>query len=325
MAIDDGAAVKQGFRSQLGIAEESAYNSRAAPGRFYEFRNESLAMQRARIESEAVRNRHFQTRWQKGSRGMAGDLVMELANRNFGLWFKHAFGSVSTSQPNSTDDPNTYEHTFTPGDLVDLSLTAQIVRGDQPFDYTGVKVGSLQIACQIDQLALITASLLGAAEDLSQSAEAASYPDLSLMSFVEGFLTVGGADVPITSANATLDNGLAEDRRRFGTGIRRNPQRTAFRNLSGQFEADFQDLTLYNRFVSGEEAQLVLEFEGGIIDTNYTYLTRLTSNIRSDGETPTVGGLEEIRQPIQFKGIPTSADGDAGAATLLYRTDDSSP
>lgn len=325
MAIDDGAAIKQGYKSRLGIAEESAYNSRAAPGRFYEFRNEGLSMARNRIESEAVRNRGFQSRWQKGSRGMSGDVVMELANRSFGLWFKHAFGAVNTTQPDATNAPNVYEHEFTPGDLVNLSLTAQIVRGDQPFDYTGIKVGQLQIACQTEQLALITASLVGADEDLQQDAAAESYPELSLMSFVQGFLTLGGTDIPVSSANATLNNGLDDNRRRLGTGIRRNPQRTAFRNLSGTFEADFQDLSLYNRYVSGEEAQLVLEFEGAPIEGEFNFLTRLTSNIRTDGDTPTVGGLEEIRQPVSFKGFPTSADGDAGAATLLYRTDDSSP
>lgn len=325
MAVDDGAAVKQGFRSQIGFGEESSYNTRVAPDRFYEFRSEGLSMARNRLESQAVRNRHFQTRWGEGSRGWEGDVAFELANRGFGRIFEHAFGSVATTQPDSTNAPNVYDHEFTPGDLVGYSLTVQVGRDDLPFDLTGGKVGSLQIACSTDEIAVITASLVGADEATDQSMASASYPDIELMTFVHGSLSIAGSEVAVNDFSGTLNNGLNTDRRRLGSGIRRNPQRTAFRDFSGTFNADFTDLTMYNRFVNGDEAALVLLFEGSAIEDTYNYQVQITSNIRFDGDTPTVGGLEEIRQPVSWKAFPTTADGDDGACTLLYRTDDSSP
>lgn len=324
MAIDDGAASKLGWKSLLGYGEETTYGTRVVPTRSFEFTSEALTQDRQRLESSAIRNSEFQSSWGEGSVSSGGAVTHELANKGFGLLFKHALGTVATSQPDAAGSPTVYDHVFTPGDLTGLSLTAQVVRDDLPFDYTGCKLGSLSLACDVDAFATVVANLVGREELTDQAAHAEAFPtDFSLLTFIHGSVTIGGTETAVNSANVEINNGLDENRRRLGSALRRNPQRVAFRNFTGTFNADFIDLTAYNRYVSGAEAELVLDFEGGAIENTYNYRTRIRANIRTDGTTPTVGSPEEIRQELTFKAFPGGAV--ATALEVSYRTSDSTP
>lgn len=322
----DQQPVKLGWRSALAFGEESAYGDPASPTRSYEFRSEGLALQQERIESEAIRNSEFQPRWGAGTRGVEGDVTFELANKGFGLLLKHALGGVETDELVVGE---AWRHTFTPADLAPLSLTAQVLRDDVAFDYSGLKVGSLAIECSVGDIATLTTSLVGRDEATGGTPHTPAFPDgLDLLTFVHGAVLLGddGAEdeIPVSTVSATLENGLETDRRRLGSGLRRNPQRTAYRDLTGSFEADFTDLGLYQRFVSGEEGRLVIRFQGGEIGaTGEHYGLEIVTNVRFDGETPTVDGPDEIRQTMEFKAFPSDAVPDA--VEVAYTTDDETP
>lgn len=319
----DQQAAKLGWRSRLAFGVEAAWAERATPNRSFEFRTESLTAEKTRIESEAIRASEFQPRWGPGSSGVGGDVTFELANRGFGLIFQHALGAVATETPVGATDAR--DHVFTPGDLTPLGLTCQVVRDDVPFDYTGLKVGSLQLQCNVDEIATLTASLVGRAELLDQAAHVDAFPEsLALMTFIHGALLLDDAEVAVNAASMTLDNGLDADRRRLGSGLRRNPQRTAFRDLTGSLNADFTDLALYNRFVSGTEAKLELVFDTGVeIEAGFNFECRVLTNVRFDGTTPTVGGPGEIRQELEWKAFPSTEVPETIQVT--YRTDDVTP
>lgn len=314
--------VARGYRSQLGVAEETTYGTLVVPSRFYEFVSESIAVARGRIESAGLRNREFQSRFKPGAISPEGSVSMELATKGFGLWFKHALGAVATSQPAVATDPTVFDHLFTAGDLTAKSLSVQVGRDVNPFTYTGCKVGNVEIGCQVEGLATVAVGLVARGEDLAAGLATATYPASDLVSFVEGVLTLGGVEIPVTQCTWTLENTLATDRWQLGSALRRNPERSGFRNLTGSFEADF-DLALYNRYVSGETAELKLKFAGATITGTYKYETEVKAQVRFDGDTPTVGGPEEIRETVNFKGMPVT--GDADALSIRYRTTDTLP
>lgn len=318
----DQQAVKLGWRSLLALGEEAAWGERAVPTRSFEFRSETLQQQRQRIESEAVRRSEFQPRWGEGSVGVGGNITMELANKGFGLFWLHTLGAVDTTE---TVVGEVYEHVFVPGDLQPRSLTAQVIRDDVAFDYTGLKVASLQLACAVDQIVTLVPALIGRAELLGEDDHVEAFPaDMDLLTFIHGTLNVDGVEVAVNSAEVTIDNGLDPDRRRLGTAYRRHPHRIAFRNLTATLNADFADLTLYNRFISGEHAELDLRFVGGEIGaTGSNYETRLRAPVRFDGPTPTVDGPGEIRQELQVKAFPSVEIPDTVEVT--YRTSDAAP
>jgi hypothetical protein len=319
----DQAAVKLGYQSRLAFGVESAYGVRAAPDRSLEFRSESLSASKNRIESEALRSSEFSPRWGKGTEGVAGDVVFELADMGFGFLFEHALGAVATTELVLGE---AYRHRFTPGDMHPKSLTAQVVRGgDVPFDYTGLKVTSLEMACSVGEIAVLTANFAGRAEQTDQTAHVEAFPDgFDLFTFVHGTIELGGAEIPVNQAGWTLENSLDIDRHRLGSAHRRVPQRSGFRQLTGSFNADFQDLTHYNRFVSGEHAALTLNFEGGPIGTSGEFAAFvLRTEVRTDGNTPTVQGPQEIRQELEWRAFPSTALPDT--VEIDYVTSDATP
>lgn len=325
--------IPSGLSAQIGIAEETVYGTAVAPNRYYEFVNESLKLDVARIESAGLRagTRVLRSdRWASGKKSVGGDIEMELANKSFGLWLRHCFGGVATTQPDAAGAPTVFDHTFTPGDLGGRSLTIQAGRPDiggtvRPFAYEGSKLISWELSCEVDQFARFKVSTIGEDENTALALGVAAYPaNLALMTFVQGTLRVAGTEVMVKSARVGGNNGLKDDRYRLGSQLRREALEGVFREYSGSFDADFSDLTAYNRYVNGTEAALELLFEGGVITGTYRFQTRVTCNVRFDGDTPNVGGADEIRLPLKFKCTDTGA-GPATAITALYRTTDSAP
>ncbi len=318
-----------GVAAQLGLVEESVFGTYLAPTRFFEFTQESLALDVARIESAGWRagQRVLRTgRWRAGRKLVSGEISLELQSKAMGLLFKHALGAVATTTPGGAT--TTRDHLATLGDLRGKSLAIQVGRDDRggvvrPFSYTGCKIRSWELACSLDELAMLTLGIIGQAESTSEALATASYPSgIELFSFVEGSLSIGGISTPVRSASVAGDNGLPDDDYALGSALMREPLEPALREITGELDADFSDLVAYNRFVAGTEATLVLDFVGSLIEGAFNYEVKVTANVRFDGSTPTVGNPQEIRQPLRYKVI-APASGEPISA--LYRTTDTTP
>jgi hypothetical protein len=206
-------------------------------------------------------------------------------------------------------------------------MTCQIGRPDtggtvRPFTYHGCKVAGWEISCAVGEIGKVKLDLVAEDEDTSTSLATASYPSgLSLLTGVEGSLTIGGSAVPVRSATLRAAHVLKADRHNIGSALTAVPLEAGFREYTVDIDAEFASLTQYNRFTGGTEAALVLAFTGATITTGYTFLAEFTTHVRFDGETPQVSGPEEIRQPLRCKLLANTADPDS-AISLLYRTSD---
>jgi Phage tail tube protein len=321
--------IPSGLSAQLGTAEESTYGTPVTVDRFFEFRSETLKLNIDRIASTALRSGQRvlrSDRWATGKRSGGGDITMELATKSFGRWFKHALGAVATNQPDAGGNPTVYLHTFTPGDLP-TGQTIQIGRPDtggtvRPFSYHGCKISAWGLECAVGEIATFKPTVVGEDEDTTTSLAVASYPSsLALMSFVNGTLTIGGSAADVKSASIQGANGLAEDRYVLGSALRKNPLEAALRSYSGQFSAEFESLTAYNRYVNGTEADIVLLFQGATISTTYKYEVKVTAHVRFDGETPAVGGPDVVGLNMPF----TVLDDGTKTLKIEYQTTDTTP
>lgn len=315
--------------AQIGFVDETTFGTPVAVTRFYEFVSESIKMDQARIESSALRSgtRVMRSdRWALGKKTVGGDVTFELANKSFGLLFKHMFGGVATAQPDSGGNPTVYKHTFTPG-AYPTSMTAQVGRTDvggttRPFTYHGCRVESWELGCSVDEIASLKVSLNGEDEDTSTSLATVSYPaSLTLLTFVNGTLSIGGSSASVMSASVAGQNGLATDRYFLGSVLRKQQLEMGMRTYTGTFEAEFESLTHYNRFVNGTEAEIILNFQGGVISGIYNYEAKITANVRFDGETPNVSGPDIVGQTLPFKVV----DNGTTSIKLEYQTTDINP
>lgn len=323
-------AIPSGLSAQLGVAEETVYGTPVTVTRFYEFTEESMDCQRDRIESAGLRSGtrvQRSDRWVPGKKAVKGDVTMELGDRSFGLWLKHCLGGVVSEQPDAGGAPTVWQHTFTPGDLP-VGLTVQVGKTSvlgvcHPFTYHGCRVAEWELAAKVGEIATLKASLIGEDESTDIALATASYPAaMGLMTFIEGSLSVAGSPFDITEFSIGGDNSLADDRYRFGSALRKQPVDKGMRAYTGKLGSEFEDLVAYSRFIDGTEAELILLFEGATITGAHSYQTKVTANVRFDGETPKVGGAEIIAQPLSFKCVGNTP---ATAITIDYTTTDTAP
>jgi hypothetical protein len=320
-------SLKSGLAAQLGFSKEVTFNTYATPTRFIDFVSESIGASYERVESKAIRaNARFMKSddWNTGVTKIAGDVEFELWNKSFGSLFEGMFGGVSTSGPSG----GLYTHTFTAGDLP--SFTFQVGRPQvdgtvTPFTYTGCMVQAWEIGASVGDPVMVKASLVGAAETRGQSLATASYASgLELMTFAGGSVTVNHATpttVKVHKISVKGDNGLNADRFFLGQTTTSQPLEASQRSVTGDFETDYgANSGVYDLFVNGTEANLVLTFAG---TANPTHLLRLTTHIRVDGDTPSIGGTDIVALPVKFKAIATGAD--STAVSVEYVTPDATP
>lgn len=320
-------AIPSGLSAQLGISEETTYGTPNNPvTRFFEFTEESIKLEIERIESAALRSGtrvQRSDRWSSGQRSVEGDIEMELGNKSFGLWLKHALGGVASVEAPAT----VWKHTFTPGDLP-VGLTVQVGRTDvtgvtRAFTYHGCRISEWELSASVGEIAKLKMTVLGEDEDTGTALATASYPaDLSLMTFIHGSLTLAGSAYPVSEFSLSGNNALAADRYFLGSALRKSPIDAGMRECTGEITSEFNDLTAYSRFVTGTEAALVLLFQGSIITGASNYETKVTANVRFDGETPSVSGAEIIEQPLAFKCVGNTP---GAALTIDYQTTDTAP
>ena len=310
---------RTGLDAQIGFAEEVTVGTRVAPNRWLPFDSETMQLSIDRIESDGIRSGRTvldALDWAAGAKTVAGDITMDARTKDLGLFLKHGLGAVATA------GAGPYTHTFTPGDLFGKGLTVQVGRPDttgtvRPFEYAGCKISSFTLSADVDDILKLGLSLVGTDESTAQSLGTPSYTAAStLFTFVHGALTIGGTAVPVMSVELSVENGLQDARHRLGSATTTEQRQNERREIMLTAEADFQGLTEYNRFVSGATAAAVLTFTSG------TDVLTVTLNVRFDGETPTVAGVDEIPLSLSMKAVGTS---DANACTITLVNGQATP
>ena len=245
------------INSSLGVANESTYGTGVTVTRFYPMLTEKIGETVTKLESEGRR---------AGARvlsntlsipifqGATGDVELPIMSKDMGFWLKHMLGAVATSGP--TD--SMYTHTGTIASLKGTSFSAQINRPfhdsgtDQPFTYTGGKVASWSIEAGPGMEPKLQMTWDFYNMTTSTALATPSYTTgLELLSWAHAnaTLTIAGTQVPVTKFSLKCDNGLKLDRYYIrGSGLKKEPVASAYRDIEWEVEADFSDLTQYNRF-----------------------------------------------------------------------------
>ena len=322
----------QGLDAQWMLKEESTWGTYVAVDRAFEFQTEAMenAIERSEFTAIKATNRVIQTgRWVAGKVGAGGEIASAVYNKGQGILWKHALGNIATTTP--TNGVLTRDHTATPANLLGKGLSIQIGKPFydsatlKPFSYLGCKVGSWSMACAVGDFASLNFTFVAKNEDTAQTLGTYTPPTgLKVLSWSSGAFTIAGLTVPITEFSIAGNNQLDEDNYQMFSTSRLEPQETQLREYTGSVTARFDStngMTLYNRFVNGTEAALVITLQGDLIEGSLYYSTILTANVRFDGETPKVGDPGEMRLPLAFKVVDTGSS----SLSIVYRTTDTTP
>lgn len=325
---------KTGLAAQVGVGVESVWGTRVAPTRYLEILSEGISLQTSRAESGGLRaGRRFARKWRENRKGASGPVAIEVPTKGFGLICKHILGSIA-APTTPVGGTLSRDHLATPGDQDGKSLTVQVGRPDlggvvRPFDYTGGKIMSAEFSNSVDGFLQCTLNFDFQNEDTSQTLGTASYPTgLEQFFFVDAVLKIDGVALDVKDLSFMLGNGLKADRYYLrGSSLKKEQiEDTAPREGSGSFNADFEGLTLYNKFINGTEAVLSglwrhpVPIEGSI----YPEFEVIFNRIRFDGSTPNVQGSDVLNQAVPFK-VFEPLSGGSPTASLRVRSDDVAP
>lgn len=325
-------AIRSGIASQLGVAAESTYGTPVTVTRFYEFESEALDIGVQKIYNTALGLGRFQRhdRITTYARGGGGTIVLPVMTKGFGLLFQHMLGQNTVT---GVGDDKT--HTCIPdaNALFGKSLTVQKgVPGTdgtvRAITFEGGKVAQWDLNAAIDQLLKLTLTMdfeRHRTPDFGSGAALASatYPSANQqLTFVEGTLEIDSTEIFVRSAKVSQNNALKLDRHGLGN-VKREPIANAISEITGELEAEFEDLTMLDAWANGTvDGALALTFDSGVeigtTGTNFG-LTVTIPSLEYTGTTPKVGGPDVVMQPLPFKALKNASD---PIITLAYVTSD---
>lgn len=323
------------LNTQAGAKNETTYGTGVVVDHFYEFNSESVKLDMARVQSTGLRSGTRVARSDRfvpSRKGAAGAFTFDVPTKGFGFWLVHMLGTVATTGPTDSN----YTHTGTVGSLLGDSFTFQLNRPfspagtNQAFTYVGGKLASWDLSCDVDGTLMATLNMDFTDESTATALATAVYPtSASIFSWVGGAITLGGAAAEIRNFKLSGNNGLNTDRRYLrNSTLKKEPLETQMREYAWSATMDFVDLVQYNRFrdalASNTLAQIVATFNGPFFHAGTT-LPSVVITIpaaRFDGETPTIGGPNELS--INISGVALD-NGTNSPVTIAFTSTDVLP
>ena len=302
--------IRSGIAAQIGFKAETTVGTGVVVDTFVPLVSESIKRKEKWTESAGImpsRLLQLSQQWQSGDVDIEGSIMMELYTLSIKPLLKAMFGTETGAGP----------YTYTPTDLYGNSLTIQIGKPGmnatvQPFSYPGSKIKGWTLSCQKGAIAQLQLDIMTCLvdEDRTTALAAATYAaNIKPFTFSGATITYNAATLPCTAVQLQGDNKL-EARRFLGNRFMSEPVHTDVRDYKGTLTAEFTDKTIYELYTARTEAALVLSF------TNGSNSLVITTNVRLDGETPSVAGKGIVVQPLPFTCVASSTD--ASGITAVY-------
>jgi hypothetical protein len=328
-----------GLGTQLGLIAESTVGTPLTVTRFYEIDKLDPTHQKITAVSQGLRGTARGHR--ERNRTVTGKSVQlatsaTVMSKGFGIFMSHALGSSSIAQIAASP---TWRQIHLVGDLTGKGLTIQggfqesystTVRA---YTYNGCKITDLELACQIDGLLKMNATIDGWNWTNATGLASASYlGTLEEFHWAQLTCTIGGTAT--TSAGRTtvsggtaikglrgislkIGNKLRTDRRTAGnSGIKVEQAENDFRMVTGDMDAEFADRTqLADQFDSDGSTCLQFIWTGLTNDGsgNFPVIRCTYPKVKFDTGDPAVNGSDIVDNKISW----TAYEQDDGLNPLV--------
>jgi hypothetical protein len=309
-------AIGLGHKSYIGFADESTWGTPVARTKFLELvtGGDGLAVKEEKILVQGVKDIGVRgdIEVQQGAVSVEGSLTFEVPYDGAEKFFKHAFGSVASSQPNAGTDPTVWQHIFTIADALPAGMTIEVNRDVTAFVYEGCKVNNMEFSVGgPTELLRIVADILG--EDVTTaSATSPTFTSVNRFSAPQAVLLWNAVQLNVQQFSIKLDNKLDADRRFLGSRLRSEPLRSGKIEVTGSFVAEFDSTSQYTDFRNGTNRILKVTFTGpsiGVLTQKYTFL--LECNVSQIMDYPvSVDDEGRITVEIQFRAFRDASNNE---------------
>lgn len=246
------------LETQFGTKDEVTYGTPVVVDRFEPFISESIQPETFRTRVPTLRSgkqTSGSTEYAAGILGYAGSVEIPALSKGFGLWLTRALGTTATAGP--TDGAYTHTSTIDP-DACPPFFSAQVNRAfapcastDQAMSFEGCQIGSWTLECSVDDILKFSCDIVAEDGTHGTALATASYSVTEPLTWAGSSLTVAAAAVPVTSITLSGDNKLKTDRHYQRANTRRDQApRSDYPEITIEFEADWDSVTQYDRFVA---------------------------------------------------------------------------
>ncbi len=311
---------RTGIHASLGIAPESTYGTFVAPTRHVPIISESLSLNAARIDSDAIRagryTRHSDDH-SAGKKMVEGTIEMEMYDRTVGAFLDDLIGGGTTTGVGPYSTP------LIPQSSYGKSRSIQVGRPDvggttRVFSYQGCKTRSATISCAAGERVMLSADIIGQTETTSESLTAVSYAS-NLVPFTWDQATVtlqGVSQAAVKDITVTIEADLDEERLFAGASVIAEPLQQGLTSVAISGTMEFNALTFYANYTALTVAAYSVAFTDG------TYSLTMAGTARLDGATPTISGREIVTIPFEMIAVGTT---DAATFTATLVAPDTAP
>lgn len=243
-----------------------------------------------------------------GNVSVGGPLTFNWQYEGYELLLKHLLGGVSSTQPDVTNDANTWLNTYTMAAAVSDGLTFEIDLDTHEKVVEGGTITRMEWACDLNGLLICTMNIIGEDQSLTTAPTGAlSFPTAAFAKYSDkptglSVLQYAGSDLEVSNLRWYLDNNLDVDRRFLGSRLISQPQRAGKVDCGGSFNIEFDGTAEYDDFVAHTARALAIEFQGAIIDSNFEYNTKFVFDaIRLRAVPIAVDDEGRITVDVEFK------------------------
>lgn len=302
-----------GYNIFLGWAEESVYGTVVAANKYAEIEKESLRETRKYAQKPILRTLS-RNRKIKEKMNPAGTIRLPYLWTGLEQLIKNAFGagSVGTTGPVST----VYTHTFSLKAAPPIGLTVYLPKdaaataGTTAYEFPGSLISKLTFDQALGEWLMLDAEFF-AREQLQVAAPTPTYPTFDPVDYTQ--MTVftvnpGGSPLvlPLRSLKISLDNKYDLEGYRLGSEKRMVVNRSAQREVTFEFEAEFNSETLVDYYQLLSETDLQFKW---VKDAN-TDMTITLPKVVFDGENPAIDAPGAKLLSMSGTSIMSAADND---------------
>ncbi len=303
----------------VGFGKQSAIDTPSAPTSFLDAVRFDVS-----LEKPVIRRRTIAGRWVSdyapGKAVARGEVEFYLNPKSLGAPLLMTLGNISTGQPDPTNAPNVYEHTFTPLEV-----------GGQPPSYT-VELGADGIARRIvgaigesmaievapGEYATATLTILGVKEEQA-APSTPSFPQLRDWTSHDAQVQVGGTPAELQALSLEINNNPSAEHHVIGSRYLTRHELGEL-EVSGSMDIRFLDRSHLDRFLQDQETSLTITFTGPEIEAGYSYqLVISLPRIVYDSWSAEVSSSEMVVQSIEFVAVKPQGD---DVVRILLRNDE---
>jgi len=292
---------KIGYRSYVGYGDEATYNTAIAPTGFVEYNSEGFKKDIEEKLVDAINGTQHYKKRVTLNQSVNGSVSFPMVPGSILRMLKNGMGNAITVTSLAT---GVYQYVFLAGINSFTSMTFEVCRDTTDtattMRYTGCGINSIKFSCGVNNVLQADVDLMGASEVLANTISTAAYRTLNPYTFVGGSVKIGDSSATATSPvvdsfDVTVANNLAETR---GIGnASRQALTPGMQDVTFNVSAQFDNTTLYNRFLNGTQSYVYAKFDNGqtIGATIYTNSIMFEAyKCYFNGSTPNIGGPSEI-------------------------------